>query len=438
MRAPAFQRDGAVKLPPSRGVDLALGPPPESAVVRELLARGCFEAAAQCLHELGHLSKSLDGLLATTLAAAERVVLARGECQVETIWHARAQEEGARRGDALETQLVELLNLASIRLGALLSDAAFRHEASTVRVWQHVEMAVRKIHVGAGPGYAPALGHQSMRLSVRDLSREPASIATHQSQTAAQPAIAVHCLGAFQVLVGFEPIDDWNGHKSLSVFKYLLIHRRVPVPKESLAEVFWPEAEPEAARRNLHQAIYSLRQTLRRASPDLKPILFDNECYHVPAMDDLWLDCDQFEQRAHTGTRAQAAGRLDEAATAFTAADALYQGNLLEEDLSEEWSRLERERLRDLYFEVAHWLVTRHIELGQQAAAVALSQKVLARDTCHEPAYRWLMSSYFQQGLRHLAIRQFQSCVDALRHELQIGPSEETVSLYKHIIGDTR
>ena len=43
-------------------------------------------------------------------------------------------------------------------------------------------------------------------------------------------------------------------------------------------ELLWPEIDPEVGRRNLHQAVYSLRRTLRSASP-AQHIVFDNECY---------------------------------------------------------------------------------------------------------------------------------------------------------------
>jgi DNA-binding SARP family transcriptional activator len=43
------------------------------------------------------------------------------------------------------------------------------------------------------------------------------------------------------------------------------------------------------------------------------------------------------------------------------------------------------------------------------------------------------MRCYLAQGQRHLAIRQYQSCVEVLKQELDLTPSEETLALYQRI-----
>jgi len=43
------------------------------------------------------------------------------------------------------------------------------------------------------------------------------------------------------------------------------------------------------------------------------------------------------------------------------------------------------------------------------------------------------MQCYLGQGQRHLAVRQYQTCVEALREELDLTPAEETVALYRRI-----
>jgi DNA-binding SARP family transcriptional activator len=45
------------------------------------------------------------------------------------------------------------------------------------------------------------------------------------------------------------------------------------------------------------------------------------------------------------------------------------------------------------------------------------------------------MQCYLVQGQRHLAVRQYQACVQSLKDELDIGPSEETIVLYRRIVG---
>jgi DNA-binding SARP family transcriptional activator len=73
----------------------------------------------------------------------------------------------------------------------------------------------------------------------------------------------------------------------------------------------------------------------------------------------------------------------------------------------------------------------------QYAAVVPLCQKSLAKDKCYEAAHRWLMQCYLAVGQRHLAVRQYQTCVQALRDDLDIPPSEETVAMYHRMMSKT-
>jgi len=127
------------------------------------------------------------------------------------------------------------------------------------------------------------------------------------------------------------------------------------------------------------------------------------------------------------------AGRVAEAMTEYSIAEGLYQGDFLEENLYEDWPSLPREHLRNLYLDIADRLSAHYLQQREYTAAIALCQKILVRDNCQEEAYRQLMQCYLGLGQRHLAIRQYQTCVQALKEELDLPPSEETVALYQRI-----
>jgi DNA-binding SARP family transcriptional activator len=119
--------------------------------------------------------------------------------------------------------------------------------------------------------------------------------------------------------------------------------------------------------------------------------------------------------------------------TEYGVAEGLYQGDFLEEDLYEDWPKVQREHIRAAYLDIADRLSEYYIQQGEHTAAIALCQKTLVRDNCHEEAHRRLMRCYLAQGQRHLAVRQYQTCTQALREELDLTPSEETVELYQRI-----
>jgi hypothetical protein len=116
------------------------------------------------------------------------------------------------------------------------------------------------------PGSVPALPSE---IEVRGAA--PASAPLPQTQADAAPSLEVYLLSPFSVFANDRAITDWPNCKGKAIFKYLATHRAQPVPKEVLMEVFWPQAEPDAARNNLNVAIYGLRRA-RGGAPGGVPL----------------------------------------------------------------------------------------------------------------------------------------------------------------------
>lgn len=245
--------------------------------------------------------------------------------------------------------------------------------------------------------------------------------------------LVVYCLGPFRVYQNNELITEWSGFTGQKILKYLVTQRGKPVPKDMLMTTMWADVGQEAARRNLHQAIYSLRQTLRRREPNLQHILFENDCYLLNPATGLWIDFLEFEKNAQNGLRLEAAGQYEEAFEAYGVAEGLYQGTYLEEDLYEEWTNSQRDYLLNLYLDIIGRLSEYFWSRHNNVATIALCQKALGHDACFEEAHRQLMQCYLAQGQRHLAMRQYQTCVQIMKEELGLNPSAETEALLQRI-----
>jgi DNA-binding SARP family transcriptional activator len=247
-------------------------------------------------------------------------------------------------------------------------------------------------------------------------------------------SLIVYCLGPFRVYQQDKEITEWSSFKGRDIFKYLAAHPETPVAKDILIDTFWRDADPKAARRNLHQAIYSLRQALKGEQPEFHHIWFENDCYSLNPQMDIWLDYKAFEQCIRVGVQLERIGHIERAIEQYETAEQLYQGDFFEEDLYEDWPIIQRQNLLNNYLSVVDKLIQSYLQKQQYAAAVPLCQKVLVKDRTNETAHRRLMQCYLAQGLRHLAVRQYQTCLRALKEELEIDPSEETVSLFLRIV----
>lgn len=101
-------------------------------------------------------------------------------------------------------------------------------------------------------------------------------------------------------------------------------------------------------------------------------------------------------------------------------------------------SSMQREQIRNSYLEITDRLSTYYADKGEYSATIALCQKILAQDNCFEAAHRRLMQSYLALGQRHLAVRQYHTCTQTLKAELDIAPSEEIESLYRQIVTSSK
>jgi DNA-binding SARP family transcriptional activator len=247
--------------------------------------------------------------------------------------------------------------------------------------------------------------------------------------------LAAQMLGSFTVLLGGHSVNEWRSAKAKSVLRYLLAHRDRPVAKEALQEVLWPEADPEVARRNLHQAVYTLRRNLRPYAPGIDLVMFERDCYMLNAVVRISCDVDAFEANAASGRHRELAGDPDQAAAAYQQAVRLYVGDYLEDAPYDEWTIVTRNRLRIAFVETAHRLGDLLLARGSDEEAITVSQRLLHFDPADEAAHRRIMKSQHARGQRNLAIRQYQTCVEAVRGQLDLPPSAETIALLRVIRG---
>ncbi|MBE0695906.1 MAG: AAA family ATPase, partial [Anaerolineaceae bacterium] len=112
---------------------------------------------------------------------------------------------------------------------------------------------------------------------------------------------------------------------------------------------------------------------------------------------------------------------------------AIYTGELLPDDLYEEWAVQRRDSLRQVYLNLLLDLA-RLQETGEDyAGGIETLQGLLAADRSHEEAHTGLMRLYALSGQRQQALRQYQILCDVLKAELDTIPSPRVGLLYADI-----
>jgi DNA-binding SARP family transcriptional activator len=141
---------------------------------------------------------------------------------------------------------------------------------------------------------------------------------------------------------------------------------------------------------------------------------------------------EEFERLVSAGQRL-ASRNLSGAVSEYESAVSLYQGDFLEENPYEGWMVLTRESLRMTYLNTLDSLSRIYFSQERYAACITACQRILDRDRCREDAHCMLMRCYSHQGQDHMALRQYQACVEALRCELDVAPAPATTQLLQQI-----
>lgn len=280
-----------------------------------------------------------------------------------------------------------------------------------------------------------------------DLAGVPVATAATAAQVVPPGAesadLAACLLGPFRLFRRGHVVDGWHGNKTPRVLRYLLAQRGRIVPRDVLIDLFWPDASPEAGRRNLHQTIYIVRKVLRGESidgplpdrGDAQHILYENDAYAINTAAGFWCDVVEFEAHAANGRRAESDGRTDTAGAEYSSALELYRGDFLDDLPYDEWALGERGHLRMLYLDTVNRLAELRLAAGAVQEALELSHCALAADRCDEAAHRRAMRCYSTSGNRGLMMRQYEACVDAMQQMLGVEPARETIDLHITLSG---
>ena len=243
--------------------------------------------------------------------------------------------------------------------------------------------------------------------------------------------LEIHTLGSFQIAVDGVPIADnrWPRRKPQLLVKLLALQPRHQLHREQIVELLWPELDHASANNNLHKTIHMARRVLE---PDLKSgsasrfIFTQGQQVTLSAPLKLWVDVEEFERRAADALR----GKEIETARA---ALSLYGGDLLSEDLYEDWAMAKREKLRGLHRDLLAWMARLYESRKQLPQSIECLKTLLGQDDTDEEAHRHLMRLYAMTGSRHQALRQYQLCSDTIRRELDAEPEQDTVELCRRI-----
>lgn len=237
------------------------------------------------------------------------------------------------------------------------------------------------------------------------------------------PELQFYLLGQFQACWDYVPFKEsvWRVPGSRQLAQLLLAHRPQGLTGyEAANQLRLSLAGVEAAASHLAQ-LFQGGAT----------ILHDNGAYRLTPGPMCWVDSDAFRAHYQAGVAGLGRGEMLPAMMAFQEADALYQGEYLEE-MQAPWAVAARAEFQRLYTDTLDHLAEGHAVLSRYQDAVGFCHKALARDPLREATYQRMMVYYYYLGAYEDALEAYRQCVAALE-EAGRTASAETEELWQQL-----
>ncbi len=188
-------------------------------------------------------------------------------------------------------------------------------------------------------------------------------------------------LGRFELRAGERLLIDrgWRRTKAKALLKLLGLQQGRALHRERAMELLWPHLEPAAAANQLYKSLHYLRAELARGGVTMPVVAAGEELLELA--DAVRVDVDEFRARARAA-REQGDPALYERALE------MYAGELLPEDVFEEWTDGPREERRTLRLALLLELGRGYRAGGQPERAVEVLRTLLREDPLQEEGHR--------------------------------------------------
>jgi len=246
--------------------------------------------------------------------------------------------------------------------------------------------------------------------------------------------LILQLLGLPQILLDDQRVVT-DRRKAIALLAYLAVNA-IHQPsqrysRESLSALFWPDYDQAKAFSNLRRTIWEVHQALGE-----NWLIAYRESVHLNPDADIDLDVADFRDLL-----SQSRQQRDPALRISLLVDTvkLYRNHFLTgfslKDAStfNEWAFTESEELRRNLAEALNMLSEDYTTLSETEKAIPYARRLITLDPLNEESHRKLMEVYIQAGQQSAALKQYQTCEQILRKELNLDPQPETRALYKKI-----
>jgi TolB-like protein/DNA-binding SARP family transcriptional activator len=231
--------------------------------------------------------------------------------------------------------------------------------------------------------------------------------------------------GGFKIETASGDAVPLRQRRAQALLGYLAMNAGQEQRRDKLASLLWSRSDDEHARQSLRQTIRELRKLAPLA--DHAGLVFTSDAMTIEP-DELPVDVADFKTLLANGSIECLEKALD-----------IYSGEFLDgldinEPVYEEWLIEARRGLNDAVLQAMLKLLDAYQRDDAVEASLRIARRILSVDKFQETAHRAVMRCLDRLGRRTEAIQHYNACLETLKSELGVDPSEATVSLYQDIL----
>jgi LuxR family maltose regulon positive regulatory protein len=258
-------------------------------------------------------------------------------------------------------------------------------------------------------------------------------------QIISQPVtdLTINLLGAIEIYRDLaRPLSAyaWTTRRARDILCFIASRPARRVPKDTLIDVFWGEADFDVIEKNFHPTISHIRKALN-SNQTFKQnfLLYRGGEYLLNPELSYRIDIEEFDNLNTAGERARRAGERERFVEYCEQAVELYRGEFMQGSY-DDWVIEQRNYYREQFLCLLTNLIKAAQEVNDWSRVLQLTQRVLQEDSFREDIHCIRMRAHAASGNKVAVKEQFETLRRLLRKELDVEPSPATQKVFQELI----
>ncbi|MBK7985847.1 MAG: tetratricopeptide repeat protein [Ignavibacteria bacterium] len=227
-----------------------------------------------------------------------------------------------------------------------------------------------------------------------------------------QHHISICFFGRFRINVNGKDItpEQWKRKRNRDIFKYIALHYKQTIPVEKIIDIFWGYDPPANAANIIWNAASVIRSIFEPDLPKGAPsayLIAADKSYTLDFGEKADIDFYTFSSLLQ---KAEKISDIQKRIETIENAIALYEGDLLPEDIYEEWTETKREEYTSYYIVACLECSRYYAEQEKFSLSARYAKKVIAIDNTYRKAYEILVKVCKENGNINEAHRSIAQC----------------------------